>query len=67
MATLLETINDPADLRRLPRTQLGTLADELQYLVRLRQVTTAQIQAAARKYFRDDNDARVRLLPAGAR
>src|SRR4051812_16460570 len=29
MATLLETINDPADLRRLPRTQLNLLADEL--------------------------------------
>jgi predicted Zn-dependent peptidase len=43
-----------------------TLADELQYLARLRQVTTAQIQAVARKYFRDDNYARVRLLP-GAR
>ena len=28
MATLLETINDPADLRRLPRTQLPLLADE---------------------------------------
>ncbi|MFN4005096.1 MAG: 1-deoxy-D-xylulose-5-phosphate synthase [Hylemonella sp.] len=26
---LLQTINDPADLRRLPRTQLRTLADEL--------------------------------------
>jgi zinc protease len=44
-----------------------TLADELQYLARLREVTTAQIQAAARKYFGDDNYARVRLLPAGAR
>jgi 1-deoxy-D-xylulose-5-phosphate synthase len=29
MAPLLETINDPADLRKLPRTQLKTLADEL--------------------------------------
>lgn len=29
MATLLETINDPADLRRLPRTQLAPLAQEL--------------------------------------
>jgi 1-deoxy-D-xylulose-5-phosphate synthase len=27
--TLLETINDPADLRKLPRAQLGPLADEL--------------------------------------
>ncbi len=29
MANLLETINDPADLRRLPRAQLGALAAEL--------------------------------------
>jgi 1-deoxy-D-xylulose-5-phosphate synthase len=27
--TLLETINDPADLRKLPRTQLKAVADEL--------------------------------------
>ena len=33
MATLLETINDPADLRRLPRTQLATLAQELRAYV----------------------------------
>src|SRR5688572_2324136 len=33
MATLLETINDPADLRRLPRTQLATLAQELRTYV----------------------------------
>src|SRR4051812_36127193 len=33
MATLLETINDPADLRRLPRTQLRALADELRTFV----------------------------------
>src|SRR5660397_270232 len=26
---LLHTINDPADLRHVPRSQLGTLADEL--------------------------------------
>ena len=44
-----------------------TLPDELQYLTRLRQVTAAQIQAAARKYLGDDNYARVRLRPAGAR
>jgi len=44
-----------------------TLSDELQYLARLRQVTAAQIQTAARKYFADDNTARVRLLPTGAR
>ena len=29
MASLLETINDPADLRKLPRTQLQALAEEL--------------------------------------
>lgn len=33
MATLLETINDPADLRRLPRTQLAPLAQELRAYV----------------------------------
>jgi 1-deoxy-D-xylulose-5-phosphate synthase len=33
MATLLESINDPADLRRLPRAQLGLLADELRAYV----------------------------------
>ena len=33
MATLLETINDPVDLRRLPRTQLPLLADELRAYV----------------------------------
>jgi 1-deoxy-D-xylulose-5-phosphate synthase len=33
MATLLETINDPADLRRLPRPQLKLLADELRSYV----------------------------------
>ena len=44
-----------------------TLADELQYLTRLRQVTAAQIQAAARKYLGVNDYARVRLLPQGAR
>jgi zinc protease len=44
-----------------------TLDNELRYLERLRQVTAAQIQAAARKYFGDENLARVRFLPAGAR
>jgi zinc protease len=44
-----------------------TLDDELRYLARLREVTAAQIQAAARKYLADDNVARVRLLPATAR
>jgi 1-deoxy-D-xylulose-5-phosphate synthase len=29
MVSLLETINNPADLRKLPRAQLNTLADEL--------------------------------------
>src|SRR5690348_1821008 len=33
MATLLESINDPADLRRLPRTQLVPLAEELRAYV----------------------------------
>jgi zinc protease len=42
-----------------------TLDNELAYLSRLRQVTAAQIQAAARKYFSDDNFTRVRFLPEG--
>jgi len=33
MTTLLETIHDPADLRRLPRAQLRTVADELRACV----------------------------------
>ncbi|MDB5897963.1 MAG: hypothetical protein JWP41_1565 [Ramlibacter sp.] len=33
MSTLLEAINDPADLRRLPRAQLGLLAEELRAYV----------------------------------
>jgi 1-deoxy-D-xylulose-5-phosphate synthase len=33
MSNLLESVNDPADLRRLPRTQLGKLADELRACV----------------------------------
>jgi zinc protease len=44
-----------------------TLDDELRYLGRLREVTAAQIQAAARKYLGDDNFARVRFLPGAAR
>ena len=40
-----------------------TLEDELAYLARLRQITGVQIQAAARKYFGDNNYARVRFLP----
>jgi zinc protease len=43
-----------------------TLEDELQYLTRLRQVTAAEIQAVARRYFGDNNFARVRFVP-GAR
>src|SRR6266480_2078724 len=38
-----------------------TLEDELAYLGRLRQITAAQIQAVARKYFGDANYARDRL------
>ncbi len=44
-----------------------TLNDELQYLSRLRQVSGAQIQAVARKFFGTNNYARVRFVPAGAR
>jgi zinc protease len=44
-----------------------TLEDELAYLGRLRQVTAAQIQAAARKYLPDDRVARVRFVPREAR
>ena len=44
-----------------------TLDNELAYLGRLRQVTAAQIQAAARKYLGDDNVARVRFTPRAAR
>jgi 1-deoxy-D-xylulose-5-phosphate synthase len=33
MASLLETINEPAQLRRLPRAQLGTVAKELRECV----------------------------------
>jgi zinc protease len=40
-----------------------TLEDELQYLTRLRQVTSAEIQAVARRYFGDNNYARVRFVP----
>ncbi|MBI2205851.1 MAG: insulinase family protein [Candidatus Rokubacteria bacterium] len=44
-----------------------TLDDELAYLARLRTVTSAEIQAAARKYFGADNYARVRFIPGAAR
>ena len=45
-----------------------TLDNEIAYLARLRETTAAEIQAAARKYFGDDNYVRVRFVPqAGAR
>ena len=44
-----------------------TLDNELAYLGRLRQVTAAQIQAAARKYLGDDDFARVRFMPKGTK
>ncbi|MEX2145449.1 MAG: pitrilysin family protein [Candidatus Rokuibacteriota bacterium] len=44
-----------------------TLDDELRYLARLRGVTIAQIQAAARRYLGDDNYVRVRFVPGGGR
>src|SRR2546426_1337308 len=40
-----------------------TLEDEIAYLGRLRQITAAQIQAGARRYFGDDTYARVRFVP----
>jgi len=40
-----------------------TLEDELAYLGRLRQITAAQIQDAARKYLGDAEYARVRFVP----
>jgi zinc protease len=43
-----------------------SLRDELLYLSRLRTITAAQIQAAARKYLGGDNYARVRFLPDGS-
>jgi zinc protease len=42
-----------------------TLENELAYLSRLRRITAAEIQAVARKYFGDDNYARVRFVPRG--
>jgi zinc protease len=44
-----------------------TLEDEVRYLARLREVTAAQIQAAARKYLADDRVARVRFVPGAPR
>jgi zinc protease len=46
---------------------IWTLDGEVGYLARLRQITAAQIQDAARQYLRDDNYARVRFVPEGAR
>ena len=43
-----------------------TLDNEIAYLKRLRGITAAQIQAVARKYFGDDNYARVRFVPGNA-
>ena len=40
-----------------------SLDNEIAYLAKLRQVTAAQIQAAARRYFGDSNYARVRFVP----
>jgi zinc protease len=42
-----------------------TLEDEIAYLGRLRQITAEQILAVARKYFGDDDYARVRFVPGG--
>jgi zinc protease len=45
-----------------------TLDDEVAYLSRLRQVSAAEIQAVALRYFGDDNYARIRFVPKeGAR
>ena len=42
-----------------------TIENEVAYLSRLRETTAAEIQAVARKYFRDDGYARVRFVPQG--
>ena len=44
-----------------------TLADEVAYLSRLRQVTAEQIRAAAQRYLTDDAYARVRFVPGGGK
>jgi len=44
-----------------------TLEDEIAYLGRLRQITAAQIQAVARRYFGDDTYARVRFVPEASK
>ena len=43
-----------------------TLGDELEYLSRLRQVTSEQIRDAARRYLGEDNYVRVQFLPTKA-
>ena len=43
------------------------LENEVRYLSRLREISAAEIQAAARKYFGDDNYARVRFVPRASR
>jgi len=44
-----------------------TLRDEVEYLTRLRQVTSDQIRAVANRYLGDDNYVRVRFVPGGGR
>jgi zinc protease len=42
-----------------------TIDNEVAYLSRLREVKAEEVQAAARKYFGDDDYARVRFVPQG--
>ena len=61
-----EFANETAEgrARALGRAEtVWRLEDELAYLDRVRQVTAAQIQAAARKYLDPDRYIRVRFLP----
>jgi zinc protease len=44
-----------------------TLENEVRYLERLRRVTAAELQAAARTYLVDGNYTRVRFVPGGGR
>jgi predicted Zn-dependent peptidase len=44
-----------------------TLDNELAYLKRLREITAAEIQAAARKYLSERDVTRVRFVPKDAR
>jgi zinc protease len=44
-----------------------TLADEVAYLSRLRQVTAEQIRAAAQRYLTDGAYARIRFVPGGGK